>query len=147
MPFSVDLADRMAAAGGEGIDALISNDPTLARRTLGLSPGDERAPRVALASHTVSVRRGVVRAQVRCREDLASARTGTLVLTDHTRRILGGAEFAIPGGKVERVDARLKTGAKHALKRAGRIGGRTVPSTADVLGNRRTTRTPVTLVG
>jgi hypothetical protein len=85
--------------------------------------------------------------QVRCREDPASACTGTLVLTDHTRRILGCAEFAIPGGDVEWVDARLKTGAKHALKRAGRIGGRAALSTADVLGNRRTTRTPVTVVG
>jgi glycerophosphoryl diester phosphodiesterase len=147
VPFTIDFADQIAAAGAAGVDAVITNDPTLARRTLGLPPGDERAPRVALASRTVTVKGGVATAKVRCREDRASTCAGTLVLSDARRRILGGAEFAIPGGESQRVEARLKTGAKHALQAAGSVAGRATLSTADVLGNRRTTRTSVTLVG
>jgi glycerophosphoryl diester phosphodiesterase len=111
VPYTIDTADQMAAAGATGVDAEITNDPTRARATLGLGFPARRALSVEVSDTSIAVRRGQATVRLRCRARASATCVGNLLLTVRGRGVAGRAQYVVPGGRTQPVKLGVRRGA------------------------------------
>ena len=114
VPYTLDRADEVAEAGRVGVDALITDDPTMAARVLGLEV-PAPAQIVAVRGGRLRIdRRGRVRVRLGC--DSALPCRGRLLLGP--RGAAGRGAFRVTPGTTGRVRVRL-SGRARALADRG----------------------------
>jgi len=116
VPYTIDTADQMSAAGATGVDALITNDPTLAHETLGVPfPADVQPLEPFITDTSIRVRRGEAAVRVRCRAPATATCVGNLTLSVRHRGAVGRAQFAIAAGRAQT----LRVGVRRSVRGRG----------------------------
>lgn len=136
VPFTIDTTPAMALAAAAGADALITNDPTRARRTVAAGFPRMDAPVASAASSKMRVRGREAAVKVRCNSIRTQTCVGNLVLAVG-HRVLGSAQYELTGGRAGAVRVGVRSGAKGK-------GAATV-STYDERGRPGRARTSITL--
>jgi len=111
VPYTIDLAQPMVEAMNTGADAIITNDPTRARVTVGAGFPREDAPVAAATSSKAKGSGGQAPVKVRCDSIATQTCVGNLLLR-LGRRLVGSAQFAVAGGKAQSVNVGVRRGAK-----------------------------------
>jgi glycerophosphoryl diester phosphodiesterase len=111
VPYTIDLAQSMVEAMNTGADAIITNDPTRARVTLGAGFPRQDAPVAAATASKAKASGGEAPVKVRCNSIRTQTCVGNLLLRVG-RRLVGSAQFAIAGGRARAVKVGVRRGAK-----------------------------------
>ena len=136
VPYTIDTAQPMVEAVNTGVDAIITNDPTRARVTVGAGFPRVDAPVASSTSSKVTLRGGEAAVKVRCNSIRTQTCVGNLVLAVG-HRVVGSAQYEITGGRAQAVPVGVLSGAKGK-------GSATV-STYDERGRPARGRTSITL--
>jgi glycerophosphoryl diester phosphodiesterase len=131
VPYTLNRAQDVSAAAQAGVDAVISDDPAMARRALGL-PAVAPAPvarRVRISGRAVQLRRDrTVRILVGCGPPERAACEGTLALRTARPKpprnrslAIGKARLLIPVGSSAPVRVRVYRTARRLVRRLGRL--------------------------
>lgn len=136
-PYTLDTADQIASASASGVDALITNDPTLARKILRQPDPAAKALKASLGSTKVKISSGgTASVKVSCKGSKAKSCVGGLVVGGKGLR--GSAQFAVAGGSSQTVKVTLE---------GGKADSGTVALTAAPPAGRSAKKTKVTFTG
>jgi hypothetical protein len=126
VPWTIDKPDQIVAAAAAGVEAVITNDPVMARRALGLPLPSPPGPPLATGpvEHVQPVERvvGSRRARVRrgsflLRVRVSAALRRTLTATLPGRRVAARGQLDAPGAGTYTVRMRLSAAGRRALLR------------------------------
>jgi glycerophosphoryl diester phosphodiesterase len=134
VPYTINQPDAIAAAATAGVDAVITDDPLMALRTLDTTPA-------AVAVKALTRRLGRVRRRGELPVRVSSTERSTVAVTARLgRRRLGRASASFDGAGSRRVTIELRRAARRALERRRRAKVVLVARSRDVAGNAGTAR-------
>jgi glycerophosphoryl diester phosphodiesterase len=134
VPYTINKADAVSAAARAGVDAVITDDPLMALKTL-----DTKAAAVGLRPLTKSL--GTVRRRGRLPVRISSSEPATVALTARLGgEAIGRARATFDGAGTQKLRLRLSRAGRNALRRADRAKVVLVAKSSDVAGNAGTVR-------
>ena len=140
VPYTINKADQVQAAAAAGVDALITDDPLMALKTL-----DKQGPRASLKERTTKLAQVSRTGKLPLTVTLDEA--GTAKITARLgRKAAGSASVELGrGGGSRKVSLKLSRAARRALRGEERATFKLVAKTEDVIANRGTSRAAVKL--
>lgn len=135
VPYTINKAPAVEAAAKAGVDAVITDDPLMALKTL-----DKKAATVGLRPRTKSI--AAVRRRGRLPVRVSSNEAATVDLTARLGgKAIGRARATFDAAGARKLAVRLSRAGRKALRRADRAKVVLVAKSRDVAGNAGTVRT------
>lgn len=134
VPYTINRADAVSAAAKAGVDAVITDDPLMALKTLDTNPA-------TVALKPLTRRLAAVRRRGRLPVRIASNEAASVELAARLGgKAIGSASAAFDGQGAQKVVVRLSRAGRRALRGRTRAKVVLVATSRDVATNRGTTR-------